>query len=280
MSDLNALCETADQYANGSRHWAEVQPGRLEFHFQNQKAFLGFGLYVERSNYHLISADEAKSAQPEAAAKIVEALKQTKAPSDKFRACRQLVHDDAFEARLAVHMALPLLKDTLRHLKGEHLHDCGVFLRRALTRYLTIALCRLLDKPQESGRTGITASIASLLEMAKDEEVLLGETVSTLQAEFEKIKKSAAEGEYDLVMALYDLRTTQVAHSLIPWEEPTDTLWSHHVVDFAEAIFDFVVRLETTLTHSTGQKLSELTESAANFGSSANEFWHTLVSVK
>jgi hypothetical protein len=105
--------------------------------------------------------------------------------SNRFSTCRKLVHDDAFEGQLAVHMVTPLLSKALRELKPEY-HSCGIFLRRALIRYLGIVLYRLLDKPQR-GRTGETASISSLLEMAKSERVLDNNQIKRFTSEFDKI---------------------------------------------------------------------------------------------
>jgi hypothetical protein len=173
--------------------------------------------------------------------------------SENFRACRDLVHDDAFEAQLALHMVKPLLKNALKELKPGYQYDSGLFLRRSIVRYLALALCRLLDKPNESSKTGITASISSLLEMAKSEGILSEAQIRNLISDFEQIKADAGQGEYDLVQALYDLRTTQVAHSLIPWDDPTDQLWGHDVIGFADAIFGFVVRLEALLAEWSGQ---------------------------
>jgi hypothetical protein len=45
--------------------------------------------------------------------------------SEKFHACRVLVHDDAFEAQITLHMVLPLLKNTLRELKRDYLYKSG-----------------------------------------------------------------------------------------------------------------------------------------------------------
>jgi hypothetical protein len=59
-----------------------------------------------------------------------------------------------------------------------------------------------------------------------------------------------------LGQAIRDLRNTQVAHSLIPWEEPADHVWSTHLLDFAERIFDFVVKIETHLAEPTGVSLT------------------------
>jgi hypothetical protein len=49
------------------------------------------------------------------------------------------------------------------------------------------------------------------------------------------------------VQALRDLRNIQIAHSLIPWTDPTVQVWAHDLADFAEALFNFVVDLEARL---------------------------------
>ena len=95
----------------------------------------------------------------------------------------------------------------------------------------------LLDKPNEKGKTGVTASIESLLEMARSEDILSDQQIKAFTAELEKIKAGGPSGEYDLVQAIRDLRNIQVAHSLIPHADPTDQLWAHDLVDFAEAVF-------------------------------------------
>jgi hypothetical protein len=106
--------------------------------------------------------------------------------SEKFHACRVLVHDDAFEAQIALHMVAPLLKNVLRELSLKYLYEGGAFLRRSLTRYFALVLCRLLDKPNASGKTGTTASISSLLELAKSENVLIDEKIQKFNSELKK----------------------------------------------------------------------------------------------
>lgn len=202
-----------------------------------------------------------------------------KTTSENFDSCRERVHDDAFEARLALHMTLPLLKNTLKELKPDYLYNSGVFLRRALTRYLALVLCRLLDRPNDRGRTGITASISSLLAMTKAEDVLAEDRVQKFTADFEKIKADAARGEYNLVQALRDLRNIQVAHSLIPWEDPTDQLWAHDLIEFAEAVFNFVVDLEAALSEATSETLKDLRKNSEAFEASAAQFWQVLTSI-
>jgi hypothetical protein len=200
--------------------------------------------------------------------------------SEKFDRLRALVHDDAFEARIALSMCSPLLESALREMRVEHLHASALFMRRALVRYLALALCRLLEAPNETGRTGITASIPSLLATAKDEGVLSEREVDSYRADFERMKKAAADGEYDLVRALRDLRNIQVAHTLIPWKDPTDDLWAHHLAGFATELFGLVVRLERDFTETTGITLPDLASSAGTFEANASRFWQVVASLE
>ena len=71
-----------------------------------------------------------------------------------------------------------------------------------------------------------------------------------------------------------------MAHSLIPWKDPTDELWAHNLVDFADAIFDFVVNLEAALATATGITLNDLRTNAEAFESSAGQFWRALTTMK
>jgi hypothetical protein len=200
----------------------------------------------------------------------------TNTPSERFCRCRERAHDDAFEAQIALLMAAPLLNNDLDALTVDYVRNSCIFLRRALVRYLALALFRLLDKPNDSGRTGITASISSLLEMAKAENVLSDVQYRKLISEIETIKTSGADGEYDLVQSIRDLRNIQVAHSLIPWEDPTDLLYAHHLFEFTEKIFDYVASLETILAAATGITLNDLRSNTKAFGSSAGQFWQAV----
>ena len=203
-----------------------------------------------------------------------------KATSDQFRACRQLVHDDAFQAQITLHMVEPLLGNKIDELRLEYLRAAGLFFRRALSRDLALVLCRLLDKPNDRGSTGVTASISSLLGMARSEGVLAEVKFHNLTTALDKIKKEGANREYDLVHALRDLRNIQIAHSLIPYQDLTEQIWALHLLEFAEALFGFVADLEMLLTEATGVALSDLRRSASSFERNANEFWGALRSMK
>jgi hypothetical protein len=115
--------------------------------------------------------------------------------------------------------------------------------------------------------------------MAKSDGILSKAQIQNLISDFEQIKADAGQGQYDLVKELYELRTTQVAHRLIPWEDPTDQLSGHDVVGFADAIFGFVVRLEAVLAEATGITLNDLRANADAFEASADQFWRALTSI-
>jgi hypothetical protein len=116
--------------------------------------------------------------------------------------------------------------------------------------------------------------------LVKSEGVLSEAQIRKFISDIEKIKADAAQEEYNLVQALRDLRNIQVAHSLIPWEDPIDQLWAHDLADFAEAIFDFVVNLKTALAEATGVTLKDLRKNAGAFESSAGQFRRALTSMK
>src|SRR5579872_3315823 len=113
----------------------------------------------------------------------------TSTTSERFSHCRKRVYDDAFEAQIALLIAAPLLNNDLDALTKDYVRSSCIFLRRALVRYIALALFRLLDKPNDSGRTGVTASISSLLEMAKAESVLTDGQYWNLVWELEAIQK-------------------------------------------------------------------------------------------
>ena len=153
-------------------------------------------------------------------------------------------------------------------------YSIGVFLRRALTRYLGLVVSRLLDKP-ENGKTGITASIASLLEMARDEAIFTPAQVQGFISEFEEIKKAAA-GEYDLVRALRDLRNIHLAHKLIPWQEPGADVAGHHLIEFAEAISNFANTLDRAIAEATSFSLPDPREAANDLQPEIEIFYKAL----
>jgi hypothetical protein len=201
-----------------------------------------------------------------------------KPTSDRFRICRRLVRDDAHEAQIAMHMAMPLLQARGVDELGKH-YAPGAFLRRALARYIALILCRLLERPDQ-GYTGETASIASLIDMAKSERILQQDQVQSFTSDFDRVKAEAADKEYDMVRALRDLRTIQLAHRLIPWKEPENDIWAHHLIAFTGAIFDLVMKLDTALAEATGVTLEDLPKSAEEFEKTTDRFWKALTASK
>jgi hypothetical protein len=64
----------------------------------------------------------------------------------------------------------------------------------------------------------------------------------------------------------------------MPWTEPANDVWAHHLLEFAEAIFDFVMKLDTALAEATGVTLEDLPKSAEDFEITASSFWQVLTS--
>jgi hypothetical protein len=265
---FNDLYEQMRQLAGNTDRYVEVLPGHLAFHFEKFEAHAKFYSFVVSGHIGILRPGE--DIQP------IDMMRETASLSDKLKECRLRVHDDAFEARLAQHMVEPVL-GKMTQIKVDYIYESSLFLRRSIVRYLVLALYRLLDKPNEQGKTGVTASIESLLDMARSEDVLSGEQIDKHSADFEKIKAEGAWGEYDLVQAIRDLRNIQVAHSLIPHEDPTNDLWNHHLSDFADRIFSFIIELEGDLTEATGIALNSLRTNADRFRDNADALWQLLV---
>jgi hypothetical protein len=112
LSDFPALFDVADKFANGSDRWAEIQPGYLAFHFEAQEVYFQFFKYAARNNLELIGDDDDM-----VLGKPVSVTKRT--TSERFIKCRELVHDDAFEAEIALHMVEPLLKERLERVEAR-----------------------------------------------------------------------------------------------------------------------------------------------------------------
>jgi hypothetical protein len=196
-----------------------------------------------------------------------------KSTSSRFQECRKLVHEDAFEAKLAAETAIPLISGLLSEM-GEH-RAVGIFLRRVLMRYLSLLLSRLLDESR-NGKTGITASIPSLLEMTREETILSQTQLQHFDSAFEKIKANAGHQGSDLPKALRDLRNIHLAHKLIPWNNTINDVSGQHLTEFAEDIFDFVVRLDKALAEATSITLADSRRGSADFQRNVDRFYQTL----
>jgi AbiU2 len=196
-----------------------------------------------------------------------------KSTSPRFQECRKLVHEDAFEAKLAAETAIPLISGLLSEM-GEH-RAVGIFLRRVLMRYLSLVLSRLLDESR-NGRTGITASIPSLLEMTREETILSQTQLQHFDSALEKIKANAGQQGSDLPKALRDLRNIHLAHKLIPWNNTINDVSGQHLTEFAEDIFDFVVRLDKALAEATSITLADSRRGSADFQRNVDRFYQTL----
>ncbi|MCK1383650.1 hypothetical protein [Bradyrhizobium sp. 21] len=270
-ADTSKFSELYDQMkllAGDTQRFVEVLPGHAAFHFEKFDVYTAFRSLVVSRHVRILRPGEDLA--PEKMMIVATPM------SDKFKECRLRVHDDAFEARLAQHIMGPILS-RLNEVSVDYIYEPSIFLRRSMVRYLVLALYRLLDKPNEKGATGVTASIQSLLEMARSEDILLPEQLAALERDFEKVKADGADGEYDILTAIREVRNIQVAHSLIPHSDPTDQLWAHHLDNFADEVFRLMVELEGVLTEATGAALNCLRNNADRFRDNTGAFWQLLV---
>lgn len=265
---FSELYDKMRRLAGNTERFVEVLPRHAASHFESFDAYSAFRSLVISNHVRILRPGEDLA--PEEMMIVATPM------SDKLKECRLRVHDDAFEARLAQHIGSPILS-RLEEVSVDYVYESSLFLRRSMVRYLVLALYRLLDKPNETGQTGITASIQSLLEMARSEDILPKEQLDGFERDFEKIKKDGADGEYNIVQAIRDLRNIQVAHSLIPHTDPTEQLWVHHVDNFTDQIFELVVELEGALTEATGIALNSLRSNADRFRDNASALWQLLV---
>lgn len=262
--EFQNLFDAARSLAGGSDMWSEIQPGYSAFHFADHDAYLKFSVHAAEKGY---------SVRTEPPPPIRKKL------SKQLEAFRKLVRDDASEVQFALYAVSPLLSDALKNMKVDFTYTFSIFLRRALTRYLALAMCRLLEKPKK-GQTGVTASIASLLEGLKSEGILPAKRVDEFIARFEKAKTDAADGECDLVLALFEMRNIQMAHTLVPHQDPTDQVWAHHLLNFAEAIFQFAIEVDELIADVTGVVLSDLRDATDKFDAASRQFWEHIKSAE
>jgi hypothetical protein len=158
-----------------------------------------------------------------------------------LEAYRKRVKDDAFELLLTMKVVEPLLS---RQLYSET-EPVEMYLRRILTRHLVLNLTRLLEKIS-NGKTGVTASIASLALLAKAEGVLneaahvdILSRLNTIENRFETRGVSKAD--------LVRFRHIEIAHTLIPHDETENELWAEIVLEYAAEIIAFAADVETQL---------------------------------
>jgi hypothetical protein len=132
------LYDGARKSAGKTDRFVEVLPGHMAFRFESLDAYSRFYSFV--ASLHLRILKPGEDISPSDMRRI------SRTVSEKFAACRRLVHDDAFESRLSLHMVTPLLS-RLSDIKVDYVYESSLFLRRSIVRYLVLALFRLLDQP-------------------------------------------------------------------------------------------------------------------------------------
>lgn len=179
---------------------------------------------------------------------------------------RKRVKDDAFELILAVKIVEPLLSRQI---------ESGVptFLRRILTRYAILGVTRLLA-PAETGKTGTTASLRSLIALARRDEAISAEFAARTVAKIDQLAKEFERDGFSL-KDLVHLRHTQIAHTLIP-HQVSKEVWMHTIIEVANALFGLVKEVEETLVAAGCEPLTDISAAPAEWEAKSIEFWTRL----
>ena len=111
--------------------------------------------------------------------------------------------------------------------------------------------------------------------MAHNEHILSDIQIQRFVSDFDKIKTHAAQG-YDLMSALRGLRNIHLAHKLIPWENPSNDVLGHDLIEFAEATFKFVTNLNQAIATATSISLSDARKAANDFQCNVDTFFEAL----
>lgn len=159
---------------------------------------------------------------------------------------RQHVIEDAGDLISLMGVTDPLIASGRLHDADDKAH-AGRLLRRLLSRNLVLVICRLHEKA-DNGRTGQTASIDALIDIAA---VQLSDFT---RAEELKAKRLAiiAETEADIdgfqFSAIRDFRTAELAHSLHRVDTSSDSTVTYRaVVALGKKTYDLVLEIEQEL---------------------------------
>jgi hypothetical protein len=112
--------------------------------------------------------------------------------------------------------------------------------------------------------------------MTREETILSQTQLQHFDSAFEKIKANAGQQGSDLPKELRDLRNIHLAHKLIPWNNTINDVSGQHLTEFAEDIFDFVVRLDKALAEATSITLADSRRGSADFQRNVDRFYQTL----
>jgi hypothetical protein len=128
------------------------------------------------------------------------------------------------------------------------------FLRSVLFRSVTLTVCRLHDRPCWDGRTGVTASIEALVEIAKNKQRLMPHETSDFHARREALKAELEISGVSYKGDLLAFRDAELAHSLHR-HSPAEPIKFLPIWDFAHNTFELVIDIEKRLIEGDAAKL-------------------------
>jgi len=188
---------------------------------------------------------------------------------------REHVRWDAMEIATVSTLLIPILNlDDLRVLGARE--PGARYLRSHFARHLALLTMRLHDDVIKVGRSGFTASIASVLQHAVCEGRLSEDKAAQLSSEREGLK-ATLEANGIPFHRLRAFRDTELAHSLHPHVESPEPLPVGSFLPFSYGTFDLVVEMETLLDAScqtTGA--SQIKEKEAQWQDQGPAFWGLL----
>ncbi len=164
---------------------------------------------------------------------------------------RKRVTDDPFELMAVVGLVTPLVTGECQSPSAPQL-----LMRRVLSRHVVLVLTRLHAKPG-TGRSGVTASIETLLKALAKSSLLPAGKIDGFRARREQLL-SAMEDDGVAEADVNLFRNVDLAHSLLAHDPPkTDISWPA-VNAFAEGTNALVRDIETEIVRSGGRSMPVL----------------------
>jgi len=182
------------------------------------------------------------------------------------------VIEDAGDLISLIGMLDPIVTTT-RSQDGDDKAHALRLLRRLLSRYLVLVVCRLHELPHNNGRTGRTASIDALLDIAGAQ--LPGfNCTDILKA---RRKEIISELEFDGVrfLDLRSFRTAEIAHSLHRNSMDGDsTLTYSAIVSFARKTYELILEIEQNMVIAGLPSFTDTPYLAEAWQRRGTSFWY------
>lgn len=174
--------------------------------------------------------------------------------------------DDAKDLMATIGMTHPLMGIVSEYLPDEQNRKAYLYLRGTLAKTVVLILCRLFDR--SLGRTGITASIQTYLELARDEGFLSQAAFVDLECRrqdiIEKLERDGIPyGD------LKKFRDAELAHSVHAHVPLTNRLPSLPIWDCASNTYNLVC----AITRQAGRPSPELESALQDWLDIGRAFW-------